>query len=184
MITNKQELKEYLKADYPHLTKKSLFVKWITCTDDYYVIIFMRCLRYYEYYSNKRKNVFDYIPFLWYWWNYRRLRRKSNIFIEKNCVGSGCKILHPGFRRIGSYVKIGKNCTILPMVLIGKSNLNVETPEVILGDNCYIGTGVTIVGPIHIGDNVTIGAGAVVTKDVPDNAIVGGVPAKILKIKS
>ncbi|WP_418332522.1 DapH/DapD/GlmU-related protein [Segatella sp.] len=52
-----------------------------------------------------------------------------------------------------------------------------------IGDNCYIATGVTILAPITIGNNVTIAAGAVVTKDVPDNCIVGGIPARILKIK-
>ena len=60
---------------------------------------------------------------------------------------------------------------------------NREKADVFIGDNCYISTGVTILGPVTIGNNVTIAAGAVVTKDVPDNCIVGGVPAKILKYK-
>ena len=52
-----------------------------------------------------------------------------------------------------------------------------------MGDNCYLGLNTIILGPITIGDNVTIGANSVVTKDIPDNAVVGGVPAKIIKMK-
>ena len=43
---------------------------------------------------------------------------------------------------------------------------------------------VKVIGSVRIGNNVTIGANAVVTHDIPDNAVVGGVPAKIIKIKS
>lgn len=52
-----------------------------------------------------------------------------------------------------------------------------------MGDNCYFGLDCKIFGSVRIGDNVTVGANAVVTKDIPDNAIVGGVPAKIIKTK-
>ena len=68
------------------------------------------------------------------------------------------------------------------MVLLGKKEPGLKG-DIVIGDNCYISTGVTILGPVTIGNNVTIGAGAVVTKDIPDNAIVGGVPAKIIRIK-
>ena len=44
-----------------------------------------------------------------------------------------------------------------------------------------LGANVTIIGPVHIGNNVTVAAGAVVVKDVPDNCMVAGVPAKIIK---
>lgn len=43
--------------------------------------------------------------------------------------------------------------------------------------------GAKVVGGVRVGNNVTIGANAVVTKDIPDNSVVGGVPAKIIKMK-
>ena len=70
------------------------------------------------------------------------------------------------------------------MVLIGKKSPDNKSNQVIIGDNCYISTGATILAPITIGNNVTIAAGAVVNKDVPDNCVVGGVPAKVIKYKS
>ena len=50
----------------------------------------------------------------------------------------------------------------------------------VIGSNVYIGAGAKVIGGCKIGDNVVIGAGSVVTKDVPNNAVVAGVPAKIL----
>lgn len=47
---------------------------------------------------------------------------------------------------------------------------------------CYNGTDSTILGPVTIGNNVTIGAGAVVTKDIPDGATVVGVPGKVIRV--
>lgn len=102
--------------------------------------------------------------------------------IFPNTIDAGVNIMHPGFRRLGSFSHIGVNCTILPNVLIGRKNPGTEA-DVFIGNNCYISTGVTILGPVRIGNNVTIGAGAVVTNDIPDNAIVGGVPARIIKYK-
>lgn len=51
----------------------------------------------------------------------------------------------------------------------------------VIGDNVKIGTGAKIIGGVTVGNNVFIGANAVVVKDVPDNCVVGGVPAKIIK---
>ena len=52
-----------------------------------------------------------------------------------------------------------------------------------IGDNVIIGAGAKNLGDITIGNNVTIGANAVVVSDVPDNCIVGGIPAQIIKFK-
>lgn len=183
MIQSKEDLRAYLKADSKIYGKKnSLFVKWLTRSDEYYIRAFMVALRHYEYYLNKRRNLFDIIPYVFWWWNYRRLKLKSHLYLAPNVAESGFFPVHIGFFRASGYVHIGKNCTVLPMVLFGKKKPAVDC-EIIVGDNCYISAGVTILGPVRIGKNVTIAAGAVVNKDVPDNAIVAGVPAKTIKIK-
>ncbi len=51
----------------------------------------------------------------------------------------------------------------------------------VLGDNVTIGSGANIIGPVHVGNNVEIGAGAVVIREIPDNCVAVGVPARITK---
>lgn len=75
--------------------------------------------------------------------------------------------------KIGKRVVIGQNCTI------GRSLDPEDIP--IIGDDVYISAGARIIGKISVGNNVIIGANAVVNKDVPDNTIVAGVPAKVIR---
>ena len=131
-------------------------------------------LRKYEYYLNTHKWGFRKI--FWHF-IFRNRQLAHDIYIEPNAVG--LNLMHPGFRKIPKNVRIGKNCTLLPMVLIGKKKPGIEN-NISIGDSCFISTGVTILGPCKIGDNVTIGAGAVVTKDIPDNEVVVGVPAHVI----
>ena len=72
----------------------------------------------------------------------------------------------------------GKNLRIGPGVVIGKK----DGKSPVIGDNVYIAANSTVFGDITIGDNVIIGAGSVVTKDVPDNSVCAGNPAR--KIES
>lgn len=89
-------------------------------------------------------------------------------------------IYHYGYLIVNGKVRIGKNAILYPGIEIGDKD---GTGCPVIGDNVMICAGAKIFGPLKIGNNVTIAANAVVTKDVPDNAIVGGVPAKILKMK-
>lgn len=69
---------------------------------------------------------------------------------------------------------------MLPMVLFGKKKPDAKG-RIVVGDNCYFGTGCTVLGPVTIGSNVTVAAGAVVVNDVDDDTVVAGVPARPVK---
>ncbi len=83
---------------------------------------------------------------------------------------------------VSSGAKIGRNCVIFHQVTIGSNTLpDSKYPgSPTLGDNVYIGCGAKIIGGIHIGNNVRIGANCVVAQDIPDNATVVLEKPKIL----
>lgn len=98
-------------------------------------------------------------------------------------IGKGTKLGYGGMGVvIHSKAKIGANVMISQQVTIGGGNSKYEGVPTI-GDNVYIAKGAIVFGGITIGDNVTIGANAVVNKPVPANAVVAGIPAKILRVK-
>lgn len=182
MIQTRKDLKQYLDADSKANNMSKEWLKRLTYNDNYLVNRHLRLLRKYEYYIN---NPHWYnVPIKYYYaLKYRKSQVKTNMVIFPNTMGPGLLLMHPGFRRIGRMVQAGKNCTILPMVLFGKKRPTDIDSTITIGNNCYIGTGATILGPVTIGNNVTVAAGAVVLNDIPDNAVIGGVPAKILKIR-
>jgi len=95
-------------------------------------------------------------------------------------VGPGLYIGHTGLIVIHHEVVIGKNLDIAHGVTIGTKGVGHKgTP--IIGDNVFIGSGAKILGSIKIGNNVRIGANAVVTQDIPKNCTAVGVPARIIK---
>ena len=80
---------------------------------------------------------------------------------------------------IGETTVIGDNCTIYHGVTLGGTGKDKYKRHPDLGDNVIVGCGAKVLGPIKIGNNVKIGANAVVLKEVPDNSTVVGVPGKI-----
>lgn len=98
---------------------------------------------------------------------------KSTIFKSSPCFPHGLNGII-----VSQFVQIGKDTVIYHQVTIGSKD-NKTAP--IVGNNVTIYTGAKLIGNITVGNNVIIGAGDVVTKNIPDNCVVGGVPAKILK---
>jgi len=94
----------------------------------------------------------------------------------KAAFGKGFVIMHPVGVVINSKVSGGENITVESGVVIGDE----KGQAPILGNNVFIGAGAKIIGGITIGDNVKIGANAVVVKDLPSNVTAVGIPAKII----
>lgn len=77
--------------------------------------------------------------------------------------------------------RMGQRCQVWHNVTIGKKEQGKDKLQPIIGNDVSICTGAIVLGNITIGNNVTIGAGAIVIKDIPDNCVVAGNPAKIIK---
>lgn len=100
--------------------------------------------------------------------------------------------------KIGNYVSIAQNVTFLlncehyvdhissfpfKVKVLGEQSEALSKGDIMVDDDVWIGYGATIMSGVHIGQGAVIAAGAVATKDVPPYAIVGGVPAKVIKYR-
>ncbi len=125
-------------------------------------------------------------------------------------IGHGCKIrAHEGEVRIGAKTVLGQECTISAFqhVSVGRECIladrvmlidfdhgvvDVEQPirvqgiykrDVRVGNNVWVGYGACFLRGVTVGDNCIVGASAVVTRDAPDDAVIGGVPARVLRMR-
>lgn len=118
------------------------------------------------------------------------------VFLEGNIIiGNESYINSYSHLRTGPISKIvlGNNCAISNNVHIRAKTHDIKNPtgknrkiiqkDIIIGNNVWLGVNVVIREGVTIGNNVIVGANSVVTKNIPENAIVGGVPAKIIRFK-
>lgn len=96
---------------------------------------------------------------------------------------------------VGGTIRIGKSCLIGPNSVMRTANHRFdrvdiairrqghESGDIEIGEDCWIGANVVLVGGIHIGAGSVIAAGAVVVDSVPAGALAGGVPAKVIRMR-
>ena len=154
-------------SDYHKTKNKSIFLMAHPGAD------LTKCYRWLQYYKEKNRLMALILRIIYH----RKCIRYSCEIPSRINIGKGFCLPHPIGVVINSQVCIGSDVTVLANVVIGKT----EKGEPVIGNNVYIGTNAIIIGPVRIGDNAVIGAGAVVTHDVPDGATVVGNPARIIK---
>ena len=111
----------------------------------------------------------------------------KNLTVGKNVfINSGCKLQDQGGITIGDGTLIGHNVVLATLNhdLNPARRRDLHPAPIRIGKNVWIGSNATVVPGVSIGDGAIVAAGAVVTKDVPPNTVVGGVPARIIKTLS
>lgn len=137
---------------------------------------FQRLLRRVEYLENCRR---DPAGRLWWLVERTRLRRRAirlGFVIPRNVFGPGLSLAHYGSIVVNGRARVGRNCRIHPGVVIGE--LDEQAP--VIGNDVYLGPGAKLYGAIRVGDGAAVGANAVVTTDVPADAVVAGIPARVI----
>jgi len=114
----------------------------------------------------------------------------KNVVLGNNVSFNGCEIIGGGEVEIGDYFHSGRFIQIITQNhrFEGAESIPYDKvrirKKVTIKDFVWLGQGVTILPGVTIGEGVIVGAGAVVTKDIPDYAIVGGNPAKIIRYRN
>lgn len=187
MIKSRKDLQFYLQEDAKanRIENDSVFSYWgrlFIGSESAHVYKYLKVLRHCEYHCNN-SDIFHMLMYKYYKIRLHRLGFKYNIRIPENVCGYGLSILH--IAGCGGCLvnakKVGNYCKLQTGVLLGNSHHS-EDEKPVIGDNVCFGPGAKVLGKVTVGDNCFIAANAVVVKDVPANAIVGGIPAKILKM--
>lgn len=125
---------------------------------------------------------------LFWWWPILMLEAVVTRLVEivtgiyispKAQIGAGLYFPHFGCIFIGEGTVMGRNCDVYQGVTIGYSGRPGHSGYPVLGDRVFAAAGAKVIGPLQVGDDVAIGANAVLTKTVPERAVVLGIPGKV-----
>jgi serine O-acetyltransferase len=174
MIQSKADLAEYLAADL----RMQRLDRWrATYRITQRLAWFQRLLRRAEYWANCRRDPVGRLVGAVVRLRVRRLGERLGLEVPLNVFGPGLSIAHAGLLVVNRRARVGRNCRIHQGVTIGESGGHAP----VIGDDVYIAPNAIIVGGVTVGDGAGIWPGAVVTRDVPADADVGGVPAKVIR---
>lgn len=111
----------------------------------------------------------------------RRMCARYSVFLDASTeIGGGLYIPHALGIIVNRNCVIGRNCNLGHLVTLGVANRGERQGTPTIGNNAYIGVGAVVFGGIRVGHRAAIGANAVVARDVPDDAVVVGAPARVI----
>ena len=154
--TANKTLKDYIKV---LVFKKEPIMDYLRC---------MRCLCYYEH----KTSILDRLLYLYYRRLYNKYELKLRVHIDENTCGYGIVVPHADSFRIGGHNSIGNYAVIQGHSYMTGSNCKV-------GDGLYLAIGSKMVGPLTLGDNVTVAANSLVNKSFGSNVLLAGSPATV-----
>lgn len=157
----------YIKSDLDRIKDRVNFQMpyWLLLVYFLHIDRYFRCLFYYR-----------IGPVISVFINWIRPGDPYFVISKTMSIGKGCKLSHP-FSTILNADRIGDNFSCINSTTVGGK----YGRRPIIGNNVKLGVNVTVIGGVKIGDNVIVGAGSVVVKDVPSNCVVAGNPAKVIK---
>lgn len=191
MITSKDIFNEYILADkkrnmvncsniYLHL--EPFLALFGVVRESYYVRKYLRTLRKLELYTNSSSLLWGgKLKKIYYTFKWKRLSNKYSIYIHPNAVGKGLYIPHFAGGIQLNCISMGDFCSVSSGVVVG--NKGSQDNRAVIGNHVELTIGSKVIGKVAIGNNVIVAPNSVVIKDVPDNAVVSGVPAKIIKVR-
>lgn len=174
---------QYVKSDYAAAQRNDPalpgglrgFMEIVFCTPGFLAITSHRCLHFLH--STLHIPVLPrFLSLIVRWWTGVEIHPAA-------VIGEGFFVDHGAAVVIGETAEVGKNVTLYQGVTLGGTgNEKQHKRHPTLGDNVFVGSGAKILGPITIGENSRIGANSVVLKNVPANATVTGMRARIIKL--
>lgn len=177
-----RELAAYLKADLRRYlaTGASSSLKVILSTQGFWAVASLRWLTY-LYVRFRRIPIVGPIVAIYATIHFKLIQIITGISLPISVsIGPGLYIGHMDAIVVSGDAVIGKNCNLATQVVIGIGERNGLLGVPRIGDRVFVGPGAKILGPVAIGNDVAIGANAVVVDDLPDRAVAVGVPARIV----
>lgn len=175
------ETKEYIKWDLfrnlESCKKKDAVKAFCIGNSMVSVLLYYRICHYFA--GFEKRNIFQFLIHAFCYLRFQKIQKRCGIELNQHTeIGYGLRLPHRGGIIIHVQARIGNNCEIMQGVTIGNNIMKSRDEVAVIGDEVLLCSGAKIIGKVKIGNTVIVGANAVVTHDISDNTIVGGVPAK------